>query len=641
MLKKWGYLFYIFISLMYLELVFKYIVFDKFSTIGIVNVMLFTIPITIAIYLITSLFNKIVNQILAYFIMSLLTFIFIGQMIYFKIYDSIFSVLSIENSNAVVEYFGFVVEKIIKNNIAVFYLLIPLLFLIVFRTNIFISQRPKRNTIIILIILMIAIQFGTIQTLSKKGLYSEYNLYYKVNSPMLSVNKLGLITTIRLDIQRLIFGYKDTNNIPTNKDDTSSNNKEQEEEKITYNILDIDWDTLIANEKDSAIRMMHEYFKNVEPTNQNDHTGIFKGKNLIWILAEGFDSIAIDKDITPTLYKIATEGYNFTNFYTPIFRSTIDGEYMTKISLLPKEGVNSMYYVDGKSWPFALGNLFKDLEYKTTAYHNGTATYYRRNISHPNLGYEKYIACGQGLNIHCSSWPQSDLELVEATAKDFINQDKPFMTYYLTISGHLRHNKWNAMALKNWDVVKDLNYSDPIKCYMSQHVELDKALAKLISYLEEAGKAKDTVIAISTDHWPYGLSIDLINERANPKVNNEFDRDRLPFIIWHKGITPTKVDKLGSSIDIVPTLANLFGLEYDSRLLMGRDLFSDADPIVVFANRSWITDKGLYNTVTGKFDNYTSSEVSQTYIDEINQTLYNRFNMSKLILDKNYYKTIK
>ena len=34
------------------------------------------------------------------------------------------------------------------------------------------------------------------------------------------------------------------------------------------------------------------------------------------ILAESFDGIAIDKDITPNLYRMVTEGYNFTNFYT-------------------------------------------------------------------------------------------------------------------------------------------------------------------------------------------------------------------------------------------------------------------------------------------------------------------------------------
>jgi lipoteichoic acid synthase len=629
MVSKIKYILFIFISLVYLEALFNYII---FGTLINKNIILFAMPISLLIYLITNFFNLKVKMILTYIILGGIIFVYIGQLIYISIFGSIFSLASLKNSNAVIEYLGFVVEKVISHSIAIFYLSLPLIFLIIFKDNIFNHEKVNWKTFVISIVLIVGIHFANVQILPNSSMYSAYNLYYKINAPMLMVNKLGLLTTMRLDVQRLLIGVKNTDYVPNE----NKNNKE-EEKTITYNELEIDWDTLIANETDETIKTMHEYFKNVTPTKHNDHTGLFKGKNLIWILAESFDGIAIDKDITPNLYRMVTEGYNFTNFYTPIFRSTTDGEYITKTGLVPKEGLNSMYYTPNNYLPFALGNMFKEQNYQTIAYHNGWATYYKRNTTHPNFGYEKYIACGQGLNIDCSLWPQSDLEMIEATAHDFIGKDKPFMVYYLTISGHLRYNKWNAMAKKNWNKVKDLDYSTTIKCYLAQHVELDNAIGKLITYLEGANIAEDTVIAISTDHWPYGLTLDYINERANPPRTNNFERERLPFIIWHKGITPTTVTKLGSSMDILPTLANLFGLPYDSRLLMGRDLFSDAESIVIFADRSWITDKGIYNAVNGKF---SDPNVDEKYIDEINQIVYNRFNMSRLILEKNYYAKV-
>ena len=48
------------------------------------------------------------------------------------------------------------------------------------------------------------------------------------------------------------------------------------------------------------------------------------------------------------------------------------------------------------------------------------------------------------------------------------------------------------------------------------------------------------------------------------------------------------VDKVGMSIDVLPTVLNLFGMEYDSRLLMGSDILSSCSGLVIYNDRSWI-----------------------------------------------------
>ena len=170
---------------------------------------------------------------------------------------------------------------------------------------------------------------------------------------------------------------------------------------------------------------------------QNKYTGMFKGCNFIFITAESLSHYVIDRDLTPTLYRLANEGFIFNNFYNPNWGvSTSDGEYVACTGLIPKAGVWSFYH-SGKNWlPFVMGNQFLRLGYSSRAYHNHTYTYYKRNISHPNMGYI-YKGVGNGLKIK-NTWPESDLEMVDVTTPEFINDEK-FHVYYMTVSGHLSY----------------------------------------------------------------------------------------------------------------------------------------------------------------------------------------------------------
>src|SRR5690606_21283221 len=121
---------------------------------------------------------------------------------------------------------------------------------------------------------------------------------------------------------------------------------------------------------------------------KNEYTGMFKGKNLILITAEGFSPYAVHKELTPTLYMMQENGFKFTDFYTPLWGvSTSDGEYVACTGLLPKEGVWSFYKSAKNYMPFCMGNQLKSVGYNTYAYHNHYYDYYFRNESHPNMGY--------------------------------------------------------------------------------------------------------------------------------------------------------------------------------------------------------------------------------------------------------------
>ena len=140
----------------------------------------------------------------------------------------------------------------------------------------------------------------------------------------------------------------------------------------------------------------------------------------------------------PTLYRLSHEGFVFENFYTPLWGvSTLDGEYVTTTGLIPQGGGLELPAVGENYMPFAFGNQFSALGYRTLAFHNNTYTYYGRDQIYPNLGYE-YYGLGSGLEVE-RTWPESDVEMMELSVPRYIQEDH-FMFYYLTVSGHLNYN---------------------------------------------------------------------------------------------------------------------------------------------------------------------------------------------------------
>ena len=222
--------------------------------------------------------------------------------------------------------------------------------------------------------------------------------------------------------------------------------------------------------------------------------------------------------------------------------------------------------------------------------------------------------------------------------------DQPFHAYYMTVSGHLEYNfMGNAMSIRNKAAVADLPYSDPCKAYIACNIELDKALAYTLERLNMAGIAEKTLIVLSADHHPYGLpgdeGADGVSEFLGHQVDKTFELYKNHLIIYAQGMEPIVVNEPCSSVDIIPTISNLLGLEFDSRFLMGRDVFSDKDPLVIFKDRSFITDKGYYKR-GGEFVPNPGVEVDEDYRRQMSAAIDAKFTASARILDTDYYSKI-
>ena len=639
-MKKLNLLIYYILFIVYEELVFSCIIFKTFpASFGLI--ILFSIPIAIVLNLITSVFKPKVNKIITYIITIALIIIFGAQIVYYSMYEAIISFFSMMHGGQVTEFMEVIIDVVLRNWYGILLFIIPLIILIILsKKKVITFEKNSIKQIAIKITSVLIIQLIAllcVNFINADDMYSNKNLYYNIHVPKVTANRMGLLTTMRLDLQRFIFGFEEKLSVQTNA-------IPKEEEKDSYNITYIDFDKLIKNEEDNTIKEMHKYFSSQEASKKNKYTGMFKDKNLIVLVGESFSSLAIREDLTPNLYKLYKEGFQFDNFYTPIFPvSTADGEYITDTSLIPKEGVWSFLRVAGNYMPYSYANVFEKQGYSSNAYHNHTATYYERDKYIETMGYNSYLAVGTGLEdrMDTSNWPNSDYEMVKTTVNDYINNEK-FMAYYMTVSGHMNYTKiGNMMVYRNWDQVKDLPYSNKAKGYLAANIELDKAVGELLSRLEQAGKLEDTVIVISGDHYPYGLTLDEINELSTFERDDKFEKFRMPFLIWSGSMKgPIKVEKIGSSLDVLPTVLNLFGAEFDSRLLMGRDILSDSDPIVIFSDRSFITDKGRYNSLTEQFTPNEGVTIEEGYVDKINTIIYKKYQMSRLILENDYYKHV-
>ncbi|WP_181347473.1 LTA synthase family protein [Thalassobacillus sp. CUG 92003] len=627
---------YFFASLLFMEVVLRAVTTATIVSMGFLISLLFSLSIVAFLFVILSFFKAETTYKLSLGILALGGVLFSSQLIYYTFFRTFYSVYSAGNATQILDFWQDILMTILKQSFWLLLLFLPMILLAKWGKNrLNFAEWPHHTQALLICFMLVSHAFALVLVnLNGKEQHSAYDLYFNSSYPILSAERLGLITTMRLDLQRLTFGWSP--NLTDSPSSLPSPSFEKEEEK-DYQTMDIDFKTLQANETNKTLKRMHQYFSQVEPTAKNSYTGKYEGYNLIFITAESFSPYAVHQDVTPTLYKMVNEGYHFTNFYNPSWEvSTSDGEYVATTGLIPKKGVWSYFQSGDNHMPFAMGNQLKKLGYKTTAYHNHTYDYYNRDVSHPNMGYD-YKGVGNGLEIK-ESWPASDLEMMEKTIPSYID-NQPFHTYYMTVSGHMQYNfPGNNMASKNKQAVDHLPYSDQAKAYLATQVELDKALEHLLAKLKEAGIADKTLIAMSADHFPYGLDDKTINELAGHEVEKNFELYKSPFLLYADGMEPVTIDKPASSLDIIPTLSNLLGLEYDSRLLMGRDIFSDSAPLVTFLNKSFITDKGRYNAATGEFTAHEKASVEEDYVKTISAMIDNKFYYSTKILDTDYYR---
>ncbi|MBO5095903.1 MAG: sulfatase-like hydrolase/transferase [Bacilli bacterium] len=637
--KKLPLFIYSFITILFVEFIFRALTIEKFFSMSLVYVLFNSIIVAYLINFISKFFNEKTNKIIFFIITFILFFWISAEIVYKNIFNVYFSISLLKLADQLMTFWKDTLGMIGKNILYILVVFLP------FIGTFFISKKIdfkksslKVQGIRFAILLILILGFKGILLINKKDTYSAYNLYYNVNDVALSMEKFGVLNASYLDVKKAIIGFEEEIKFVDYKN-------EEEEQEIVYSLnIDekVNFDNLIQNEKNATIKSMHEYFNNDSGTYQNEYTGYFKDKNLILFMAESYNMIAVNEELTPTLYKLTNSGFKFNNFYTPVNNSTIGGEFQELTGLYANGSILKTWRNGKNSFPYGIANMFENIGYTTYAYHNHYYTFQDRNKYLKSLGFDNFMGCYNGLEkkINCKSWPESDVQMIEATVNDYINDDN-FMVFYASVSGHGGYS-WsgNNMSKKHKEEVKNLPYSEPVKAYIAAQMEFDKALELLIEKLKVADKLDDTVIAFVGDHYPYMLSLSEINEISTYKRDNVIEINRSNFVLWNSEMDTIEIDKVGSQIDVIPTLYNVFGLNYDSRLFIGKDILSTEPGLAIMNNRSWVSDKGKYFANSKEFIPNEGIEVDDDYVNTMNSIVSSKITMSKNIIEHNYYKKV-
>ena len=634
-----------------------------------VMVVLFSIATGLLLSLLVNLLhNRRLAQVLMLVVTALWTLLLCVEYCcrsYFKSYFSVGFICTMTGN--VVTGFGSTIPGIVAQRLPfIIPALLPLALCILLRKRIVTEHRmSKWSLLFVTAVSVIFLLIG--EGLARWGTYGDsYTYNFQTDA---AVSQFGLHTAVRLEAEYALFGTPQPKlELPTqaNEPDDTPDDPPAATTPVEYgyNTLDIDFQALADSASDSALRSMAQYFGSLTPSKKNEYTGLFQGKNLVLITAEAFSPWFISRELTPTLYKLTHEGFVCENYYQPGWgQSTTGGEYAVMTGLLPTwVGSNVSFYASASDdMPFALGNQLRALGYHTGAYHDNIYNYYNRDKTHPNLGYD-YQGVGSGLTVtEDGSWPYSDLEMVQNTIGDYIDgyvsDGTPFHVYYMTVSGHGSYGWGHAMAAKNRAKAQAAypNASTQVQAYVAANLELENALTYLLEQLEAAGIAEDTVICMSADHYPYLLAepeTDYYNElRGVVDSERDTDRYRNALVLWCGGMeNAVTVTEPCSAVDIVPTLSNLFGLEYDSRLLSGRDVLdkdyaagsaSGSIPLVILptsSGNSWATAAGVFEASTRTFNARPGVTVEEDYVSRVNNIVALQYNYAQQLIARDYYR---
>ena len=675
--------------------------------------IVFCFPLGFFLTAIWGLFPKKWNCVMTIISMALPAIWACVQVCYSHVFQTYMEIIKIFMGGDVVENFGNEMADAITSSLP------SILFFIALTTGFSFliagKLKPEQKNIpvgIYGILVAVLMHLGCLGLLHIEGTgaYTPIAMY-KQQPGILDNNmqNFGLLTSFRLDLSGMLFardegnsdnGFKDddmsallgNNNLPntsteevdsTEKADSTEENTSTEEngtETIPTkdkNILNIDFNKLLANTSNPAIKKIHQYVNAQSGSNTHEYTGMFEGYNLIMICAESFTSYMIDPELTPTLYKMSNNGFVFNNFYGTFKSVTTNGEYAFCTGLMPNtvgkntELKNNSTFMasSDKYLPYCMGNVFRNFGARTYAYHSNNGDYYKREETHPNMGYDvlrflngSYVDGVFDKNAkltYTTKRPNSDQETINQTMSDYLNDKdengnvKQFHAYYMTYSGHHPYYDMdetdktrNPMVFENRDIVDPLNVSSGVKAYLAANLELENMLTDLLAGLEKAGCLENTVIVLTNDHYPYGLTDKQFKELATftgKTVESTYGMYENSFICYNAGMkTPVVVDTPCCTVDIIPTLLNLFGAEYDSRLLAGTDILDpNSFHVAMLYNQSFITDKIKYNTANGKITYIADKNtVSQDYVDACVNYVQNKFEISLQVLNNDYYRVI-
>ena len=587
---------------------------------------LFTISWTILFVGLTLSFKKSIGKYI-YFICSLIfLFMFLTNNVYYSMTRTFFDFNLLESASEGAPY---ILDTLKNCNIVVYIAFIFIICLTIYSYN-HIPYKTKNNKKILVytLIIFLILHLFTPITLGKanKSLtWSSWknprNIYNSFNDNNKSLKVSGLF---EYTIRNFYITFLKT---------------EQEE-----------------NSED--IEFLNMAFEDAE-SSKNKYTGIFKNKNLIFIQFEGLDNWLITKEDTPTIYNMLNNSINFKNHFSYYNGggSTFNSEFAVNTGFItPLSYTQNAYTFNKNNFPYSMAHIFKNLDYSVNAFHMNSGEYYSRTANYKNWGYDKYYGLKDMFEYKDDSYTlDRELILNEEFNKLIFKEEGKFVDYIITYSGHLPFTNTKGVCKllydedhqeeideeteKEKDTTKDKTEvieRTPMteeECIRRQAKETDYMMELILDNLKEKNLLDNTVIVAFSDHYLYTIEDKTVLDKYKDTSNNLINKT--PFFIWSNNTKKTNINKVTSQLNILPTVLNLWGINYNPNNYIELDaLNSNYEGIVFFSDYSWY-DGNVYvengEVTNGKNISYEKLEEKNYYISSITKK-------NDLALKFNYFK---
>ena len=630
-------------SIFLIEIIFKLVNNQNLFNVSVIRILFSTIIISLIVsYIELYLKNKTCKKLnlLIIFIISFYSILQVGFNNFLGVYIS-FNVTS--QAGAVTSY---IIDFFKSFYWYYYFLLFPFILLIVFyklqerkiiKINVDnnFNKLEKSLSLISFLLVFGFLYHVTISTnifQNKLQIISNKELFKSASNPSLAIREFGSTMFFVLDVKNL-FVHDDSEIIDNNKPNSNNNPSDQK------------WQELIEKEENLTLNYLNEYFINNTKTGKNSYTGLFEDKNLIVIMMESVNDIFISEEMYPNFYKLLSSGYYFKNNYSPRNScATGNNELSGMIGLYSIYNKCTANTYSNNIYPYSIFNLFNNKGYKTTSMHDYTEKYYQRREIHTNMGSGRYFDVDDlklTYNTKDEEWASDEdfMKQVVNILKNYKEKDK-FMTWLTTVTSHQPYGSstYGDKYLYLFESEKYSDYNIKLKRYMSKLKVLDDGLGVLLKGLEDQGKLDNTVIVLYGDHYPYGLANNILEDALLYSIDEKYENERVPMVIWSNDLEATTYTEYTSYVNLLPTIANLFNLDYDTRYSTGQDLFSsDYQSITVFADGSWKNEIAFYNASNDNITYYTDKEYTIDEIIKINESVNNKIKYSNLAIQHDYF----
>ena len=591
-------------------------------------------------------FVKPKNQFKYYFIwLIIFTIINVVNSIYYKFYDNFTSVGYLSTVSQAETVTGSIFEKLSFYDIM--YIFVPIIFYIIHKKLLsssyyyFIDKIEKGKKMVVTTLLVgvlcLGYSFGVATGTDYSRLAKQWNRVYVVE-------RFGILLYQANDVVQ---------------------------------VLRSQLSSLFGEEE--ALEAFNAYFDAKEEHEENDYTGILKGKNIVFVHMEGIQTFLMDlefngQEVTPNLNKLASEGMFFSNFYPQVSTGTSsDTEFTLLTGLMPAASgaVFTSYY--DRTY-FTIPKYLSSLGYYTFSMHGNADTMWNRNMAHPSLGYE-------GMYFE-ESFIYEDTDVINLGINDqlFFKQAIPimenientyenYMGYVITLSNHSPFSDaatHSTLDLTSYyteideitmeEIEKSMDYlSDTaVGEYIRSANYADIALGEFLQYINESDAFDDTIFVFFGDHdaklnrsdinYLYNLNPETGKTYSeNDEEYVEYDyydhelNKKTPLIIWTKDKSLKNVFKgeityYTGMYNVAPTILNMYGLY--NKYTVGDDIFnSKEDNIIVFPNGNILTEKVYYNNSTGEYKVLEDgASLDEDYIYDISLIGESRLEISNYII---------